>query len=110
MSALARVGVFVEMSAVELGKAMSVAREMRRRPIEKDAEASLVTAVHKFHEFGGSAVAAGGGKVAESLVSPGAVEGMLHDREQLDVRVAEILDVRDELVAELAVGQPAIVV
>ncbi len=34
MRALARVGVLVEMRAVELGKAVSVAREMRRRPIE----------------------------------------------------------------------------
>ncbi len=58
-----------------------------------------MTAIDKFHEFGGSAVAAGGGKVAESLVAPGTVEGMLHDGEQLDVRVAEILGIGDELVA-----------
>ena len=99
MRALARIGVLVEMRAVELGKAVSVAREMRRRPIENDTEAGLVTAIDEFHEFGGSAVAAGGGKVAEGLVAPGAVEGMLHDGEQLDVRVAEILDIGDQLVA-----------
>src|SRR6202165_3119014 len=99
MRALARVGGLVEMRAVELRKAVSVAREMRRRPIENDAEACLVTAIDKFHEFGRSTVAAGGGKVAERLVAPGAVEGMLHDGEQLDVRVAEILDIGDDLVA-----------
>src|SRR5712664_2972859 len=108
MRALARVGVLVEMRAVELGEAVSVAREMRGSPIENDAEASLVTAIHKFHEFGGSAVAAGGGKVAEGLVAPRAVEGMLHNGEQFDVGVAEILDIGDELVAELAIVEPAI--
>jgi len=110
MSALAGIGVLVEMGAVELGEAMSVTREMRGGPIQNDAEACLMAAIHEFHEFGGSAVAASGGKVAESLVAPGAVEGMLHDGEQLDVGVTEILDVWDELIAKLAVAQPAIVV
>ena len=45
----------------------------------------LVAAIDKFHEIGGSAEAAGGGEVAERLVAPGAVEGMLHDGEQFDV-------------------------
>jgi len=35
---------------------------------------------------------------------------MLHDGEQLDVGVTEILNVWDELIAKLAVAQPAIVV
>ena len=35
---------------------------------------------------------------------------MFHDGKQFDVRVAEILDVRNELIAEFAVGEPAIVV
>src|ERR1700731_4361819 len=99
MRPLARVGMLVEMRAVELGKAVGVAREMRRRPIENDTKAGLVTAIDKFHEFGGSAIAAGGGKEAKSLVTPGTVEGKLHDGEQLDVRVAEILGIGYELVA-----------
>src|SRR5260370_971556 len=110
MRALARVGVLVEMRAVELSEAVSVAGEMRGRPIENHTESGLVTAIHKFHKFGGSAVAAGGGKIAQGLVAPGAVIRMLHDGEQLDVGVTEILDVGDELVAELAVAEPAIVI
>src|SRR6267143_4148203 len=102
--ALPGVGVFVEMGAVELGEAVSIAGGVRGCPVENDAEAGLVTAVDKFHEFSRCAEAAGGGKVAERLVAPGAVVGMLHDGEQFDVRVAEILDVGDKLVAELAVA------
>ena len=110
MRALARIGVFVEMRAVEHAEAMGVAREMRGSPVEKDAEAGLMAAVDEFHELGGRAVAAGGGEVAEGLIAPGAVVGMLHDGEQLDVRVAEIFHVGNELIAEFAVGQPAIVI
>ena len=45
MRALARVGVLVEMRAVENCQAVRVAREMRGRPIENHAEAFLVAAV-----------------------------------------------------------------
>ena len=68
----------------------------------------VVAAVDKFHEFRGGAVAAGGGEVANRLIAPGAVEGMLHDGKQFDVGVAEILDVGNELIAEFAVSEPAI--
>ena len=45
MRALARVGVLVEMRAVEKCQAVRVAREMRGRPIEDHAEPFLVAAV-----------------------------------------------------------------
>src|SRR6266568_2716094 len=110
MGALARVRVFIEMGAIELGEAVGVTREMRGSPVENDSDAGLVTTIHKLHEFGGCAEAAGGGIVAKSLIPPGAVIGMFHDGKQLDVRVAEIHDVGDELVAELVVAEPAIVI
>src|SRR5260370_12301549 len=99
MRTLARVGMFVEMGAVKLRKAVSVARKMRGSPIEKDAKTGLMAAIDEFHELRRSAEAAGGGEVAERLVTPGAVERMLHDGEEFDVRVAEIFHIRDELVA-----------
>src|SRR5260370_4221406 len=110
MGALPLFGVFVEMRAGELGEAVSVAREMRGSTIENDADASLVAAVDEFHELSGRAVAAGGREIAESLVAPGTVVGMLHDGKQLDVSVAEVFDVGDELAGKFAVIQPAIVV
>ncbi len=109
MSALARVGVLVKMSAVELGEAVSVPREVRGSPVEDDSDAGLVAAVHEFHEFCGWTEAAGGAEVAERLIAPGSVVRMLHDREQLDVRVAKLFDIRDQLVGKLAVTEPAIV-
>src|SRR5438105_5169071 len=110
MSALPRVGVPVEMAAVELSEAVRVARKMRRSPVENDADVRLVAAVDKFHEFGGRTVAAGGSEIAQSLVAPGAVVRMLHDGEHLDVRAAEVFDVRNELVRKFGVGKPAILI
>src|SRR5580704_10292650 len=110
MGALARVGMLVKMRAVEFGEAEGVTREVRGSPVEKNADARVMAAVDKFHEFRGRAVTAGRREIANRLIAPGAVEGMLHDGEQLDVRIAEIFDVGDELVAELAVREPAIAV
>src|SRR5258707_8867896 len=99
MSALARVGMFVQVSAIEFGEAVRVAGEVGWSPVEEDAQACVMAAVDKLHEFSGRAIAAGGGEVADGLIAPGTVEGMLHDWEQLDVGVAELFYVRNELIA-----------
>src|SRR5204863_8414153 len=44
-------------------------------------------------------------EVARALITPGVVERMLRDRQQLDVREAEIARVRAELARELRVRQ-----
>ncbi len=108
MSPLAGIGVLIEVRAVELREAVSIAREMRGSPVQEDTDPSLMTAIDEFHEFGGRAVATGGGEVTESLIAPGAIIGMLHDGKQFDVGVAEFFDVRDELGAEFAVREPAV--
>ena len=59
MEALARVVVLVERGAVEVGQAVLVGREMRRHPVEDDAEAGLVGAVDEAGEAGGIAEARG---------------------------------------------------
>ncbi len=108
MRALARVGMFVEMGAVKIGEAVSVAGKMSRCPIEKDADASLMAAINKLHELRGRTISAGGREIAQSLVAPGAIKRVLHDGEQLDVGVAEAFYVRDKLIGEFTIGEPAI--
>src|ERR1700676_4846452 len=110
MSALSRVGVLVKMRAIELRKAERVAREVRGSPVQKNADAGVVAAVDEFHEFRGRAVAASSGEIANCLIAPGTIEGMFHDGKQFDVGVAEIFDVGNELIAEFAVSEPAIVI
>ncbi len=108
MRTLARVGMLVKMRPVELGEAKGVAREVGRCPVEKHANAGLVAAVDELHEFRRRAVAACRCIISDCLVAPRAVEGMLHDREQLEVGVSKFLYVGNELFGEFVVSEPAV--
>ena len=49
----------------------------------------------KIHEIVRRAEAAGDGEIADGLIAPRAIERMLHDGHQFDVRVTHALDVGD---------------
>ena len=70
MDALPRVGVLVEMRAVEQLQAELVGREMRRHPVEHHADAVLVQVVDHEHEILRRAVSAGRCEVAGDLIAP----------------------------------------
>ena len=97
MEPLARVGVLVQVRAIEVRQAVLVGREVRGHPVEDHADAALVQVVDEVHEVLRRAVARARGEVPGDLVAPGAVERVLHDRQQLHVREAKLTDV---------VGQP----
>src|SRR5574341_116115 len=105
MKPLLRVLVLVEVRAVEIDKAVEVARVVRRHPIEDHPDAVLVEPVDKIHEVLGRAIAACRSEIARDLVTPGAVEGMLHHRHELHVGKAQLLDIRGELLRKFAVGK-----
>jgi hypothetical protein len=63
--------------------------------------------VHQVHEILRRAVAGRRREVAGRLVAPGAVEGVLGDRHQLDVRVAELVHVFDQAMRGVAIAEPA---
>ena len=101
---LERVGVLIEIGAVELDQALPVLGEVRGHPVHDDADAGLVALVHKIHEVVRRAIARGGGEVAGDLIAPGAVERMLGQGHALDVGVAHLLDIGHQLVGQLPVG------
>ena len=103
--AAARVGVLVERGAVEPGQRPLVLREVRRHPVDDDADAGLVGAVDEVAQVVGGAEPRRGRVVRRDLVAPGAAEGVLGQRHELDVGEAGRDDVVDELVGQLAVGQ-----
>ena len=107
MLAAARIVVLVQRGAVEAAQAVAVAREVGGHPVDDHADAVLVAVIDEVHEILRRAVAAGGGVVADGLIAPTAGERMLADRQQLDVRVAHLLAVVDQLMGQLAIGQPA---
>src|SRR6185437_715402 len=108
MLALARVGVFVEMGTVEVAKPDLVLRKMRRHPIEDHADSALVKKIYKVHKVRWSAESASGRKVAGHLITPGAIERMLHDRHQLEVSETRVVKVIGEERSHLTIGEPSI--
>ena len=104
--ALARVGVLVERLAVELRQRPGVRGEVAGDPVEDDADAGLVQAVDEVAEVVGVPEPRGRREVPGDVVPPGAAEGVLHHRHQLDVGEPGVQDVTDQLVGDLAVRQP----
>src|SRR6266540_3187884 len=71
MLALPRVGVLIEVGAIEVAEPVRIAREVRRHPVEDDPDAATVEMVHEGHELPRAAVATRGGEVADGLIAPG---------------------------------------
>ena len=101
------VGMLKAGRAVKPAQPCLVPGEMGGHPVKDHADARLMAPVDKGHQVVGRAVAGGGGIVAGHLIAPGHVEGMLHHGEQLDMGVAHVQHIGNQLVGRLAVGQHA---
>src|SRR6185312_624419 len=101
---LARIGVLVEMRAVEITQARFILRKVRRNPVENDSNSMLVEVVDQEHEISGRPETAGWRKVSNGLVTPGAIERMLGDRKEFDVRKASRMDIVGKLNGHLPVS------
>ena len=97
-------------AAVEFAEAMSVGGKVRRHPVEDHTDAGVMAGVDELGEIMGVAVARTRRELREQLVTPGATEGMLHDRHQLDVGEAHVNHVGDQPLGQLVpVVQPAVI-
>ena len=106
--ALPRIGVLEERRAVELGEPERVLRKVARHPVEDDADVVLMARVDERLEVRRRTEAARRREEARDLIAPRRRVRVLHHRQELDVRVAHVLDVGNEPLGELAVGQVAI--
>jgi len=70
MLALPRVGMLVEVRAVELGQPVRILGEVRRHPIENHADPGLVAVVDEVPELVRISEAAGRRVIAGNLISP----------------------------------------
>ena len=107
MVALTRIGVLVEVSAVEVHERVVVGREVRRHPVEDHPHATLVQTVDHRLEVVGRAVPVGRAEVPRRLVPPRSVERVLHHREQFDMGEAVGDGVVGQRVGQLRVGREA---
>ena len=103
--AAARIVVLVEGGPVEARQGPVVAREMGGNPVEDDPDAMLVEVVDEAAEVIGVAEPRGRGVVAGDLIPPGAVEGVLAHRQQLDMGETGRDAVGGELLGEVAVAE-----
>jgi hypothetical protein len=103
VEAAPRIGVLVEVGAVEPAQAVGVGREVRGHPVDDHPDAGLVQRVDHRHQIVGRAVATGRREVAGDLVAPRAVERVGQDRHQLDVGEAQAAGVLGQALAERAV-------
>ena len=110
MEAQARVGVLVEVGAIEIAEAVRIGREVAGHPVEHEADAGLMAAVDEARERLGRPMPAGRREQADRLIAPGAVERKLRDREQLEVGEAHLLDVGHQPVGQLIVAEVAVAV
>jgi hypothetical protein len=78
---------------------------MRRHPIHDHADPGLVTFVDKMAELIRRSEAAGGREVIRDLITPGALEGMLGHRHELDVGVAHLDYVRNERLGQFEITE-----
>ena len=99
--------MLVEMCSVEKSEPVFVVGEMRGHPVQDDSDAVLMQAIDEIHEILGSAVPAGGREKAGYLVSPGTVEGMLHDGQEFHVGEARARDIFRQPGSQFAIGQRA---
>ena len=105
MKTATRIGVLVNRRAVEASQCVRVRREVRRHPIDQNADPGLMAPIDELHEVLRSPEATGRGEVARHLIAPRAVKGMLGDRHQLQVRVAQFVAVGDQRVSQLRIRQ-----
>ena len=107
--ALPRIGMLVQMRAVEHGQSVRVLGKMRGHPVEDHAKSGFVAAVDKMPEIIRVAEAAGGREVAGHLVAPRAVERMLRHGHQLEMREAHLQAVGKETIRQLQIAERTIV-
>ena len=109
MLALARVGVLVEMRAIEPGECVRILREVAGDPVEDHADAVGVALVDELHEVFGRAEARRRRVEVGDLIAPGRLVRMFRDRQQLDVGETERPDVGHQLRRQFAIGERAVV-
>ena len=105
VKAFAWVSVLVKVRPVEVSEAVRVGRKVAGNPIDQHPDSGPMRAIDEGTKIVRRAVAARRCVHSGGLIAPRSVEGVLGDRQQLEMRKAEIFDVRDQRVGEVAIRQ-----
>ena len=99
------IGMLVEVGPIKERQAVAILGEMAWHPVQNHPQTLGMATVDKGPEFIGAAIAACGGIPAGHLVSPRAIEGVLGNRHQLDMGEATGLDIGNQAIRQLAIGE-----
>ncbi len=98
-----RILILIQCCSVEASQTVRIAGKMCRNPIDQHAYAVLMAAINETHKGLWRTETGRRGKQADGLISPRARKGMLTNRQELNVRKAEIANIRNELTGEAVV-------
>ena len=99
--------VFIKVSAVKEAKPVFVAGEVSGNPVKDHAKTVAMHGVDEVGEVVGGAESRCWGEVADGLIAPTSVKGILVDRHQFHVREVEFTHVDHEIVGDLAIVEEA---
>src|SRR5439155_3745052 len=108
LQSFARVGMLVEMRAIEIREPMLVRREMRGNPVQNNTDTLLMQHVDEVNLILVSSVATRRGEEPRNLIPPGSVEWMLHDRAKFHVRENHLLQIGGQARGKFAVREGTI--
>ena len=99
--------MLIQGCAIKTRQAVCIAWKVRRDPVQQHTDAGLMTAIHQKLQIVGRAMPAGGREIAGGLITPGVIERMFGDRQQLDVREVHLPQVTHQLHRQFAVVEEA---
>ena len=100
--------MLVEMSAIEESQREFIGWKMRGNPVHHHTDAALMQTIDQVHKVLRCAVPAGRREISRALVSPGSIEGMLHERQELHVCEPQSAHIVRQRLGDLAVAHGAI--
>ena len=96
MCSLSGIQMLIQTGSVKSGKAVGIPGEVRRHPVQNHADSRLMHLVHEIHEILRRAVSGSGRVIADHLIAPGTVEGMLHDGHQFNMGIPHLLHIGND--------------
>ena len=107
--ALARVGMLVDMGAVEPSHGVGILGKMRRYPVQNYPDVVLMTAVDQLHQIFRFAVARCRCVEIGNLITPGRTVRMLGQRQEFDMGESHFQYVGNQLIGQFPIRQEATV-
>ena len=94
---------FIARLSVKHEQSMRIGRESGSRPIQNDTDTRLMTAIHQIHQVMRRTVPAGCGEKAQRLISPRAVIRMLQKRQQFQMGIPHLAQIRNQSICNDAI-------